>query len=830
MKKRSRRGAVVVAGVVLAVGSAGARGADGVISTGATIAAGSGSPAGTVTVDSCGPLTTPPDILPFPFLNPIGSQRTSAPTFGGAGAGGAAFATSQLLTTLAAGTHEYASFTVSAGHVVRADGPLVIRATGDVLIEGTLETLSGSAAPIEIHAGGSITVRRQGTQICFVGPAGAGGGGVTLDAMGALFVGGTQPDSYRANVAYPGNAVTIVSQDTSTGITIDGALCGQLGGAVVVDAPKMSISKASLAAGNASADVRVRGGSLTITDSLVSGTSSTVEVTGALTLTRSGIEATNGDLTVRAYSGDLSVNGSTIRAIGGGAFVDVAASGSVAIEGDSDLANTSGSILFVTAHGGDVRVDALGGSTSSNVNGSGPSCSTGIVAAQDILIHADADVAGELGLSLTAQRDIIVRGDPLLRSGTHPMTIRASGVLSVGPHAAGPLPTLVFGDLYATADGTGASSVAFGFTGTTGPVTLLSRGALTVTGSLTAGGDVSIASLEGGVTAAAAAIATSDAPAGDSSDVEIASWAGCGTTIDLTDATIRSGDASGRSGDVKVVVKSDVPAPVGSLLVTRATVKDRAGPSDITFLEGVLDIGDGGEPAGNIRVRVGSYDATFAVQRSGRTLRGTSGTSSIVFTPPRTGGSRYEFKATIKADSTLLVLEDGRIDVEASRIVVAGPPVLYGGASLSVTGGKYVLGARGRFLSGSATLWVESGSVRFSDKGPDSASGTFVVPGGTLPPEPSDIHIEHGGIVIDAPATLFVVKSPGILALPKGAVAGVKSLVVNAADGTITFSATGEFDPGEGSVVVVESTLVIGGGAPLSTTVRIPRVGRRASY
>ncbi|MCG3135711.1 MAG: hypothetical protein HMLKMBBP_03444 [Planctomycetes bacterium] len=826
---RVRAGRFVAAGLAAAWALVAAPAfGDGVVSGGATIEAGAGSPQGAVTIDSCAPMAEPPQIPPVTLFGGAGSQTTSAPAFGGAGPGGSAFASSQALTTLAAGTYTHASFTVSSGHTVRFDGAVVIRVTGDVRIEGVLETFSAGDGSISIHAGGTLTVQRQAGAACGVNVSGSGGGSVTLDAAGAVSVGGTQPGTFRASVGSPGFAVSIVSQDATTGIVIDGANVGQSGGAVTLDAPRVSASNANLAAGGSHAAVRSRAATASLTDVNIAGGSAALEATGGLTLLRTGLTATSGDVLLAAYSGDLALDGSTVSALGGGAFVEAKSSGGISLDNDAELRNNAGSILILTAYGGDVRIDTLGGSASSNVIAAAPTGSVGINASRDILVHADADLAGENGLSLTAVRDVAARGSPLLRAGTGGLTLRAGGALVIGSHMGSPAPDLVFGSCGATA-ADGSASIALGFIVATGAFELTASGDVTLTGSLTAQ-SIAVASLGGDVTAAGATLASA-ASAGDSGAVSLTSYAGCEATVDVSNATIRSGDATGASGAVTVVVRDDEPPVVGSVLVTSVKVNERASGNDRVVVQGTIDTGaEDDVPEGAFVVVAGTFEQTFQMQRRGRTLRGTAGGATLVVKEPR-GGSRLTFTLTFTGDSTL-VIDGGTLTFGVSRFVTGsgGGFVVYGDSTVNLESGRFVIGRQGSFEAGSSVIVLDSATLKLSDTKDDRADVAWIIPGAPLVLNAPSVRFEVGGLVIDADASVFVVESPGVFFVPEGSVPGLRTARLDFNEGTVEFSGTGTIVVGDGAEVVFDSTVTIDGGAPLVVSVRVARKGRKLTY
>jgi len=111
--KSARRTAVALAVSLAALASAPARSDGTIASSGATIEAGTGSPAGPVTLDpSAGP-KSPPAVPSVPAPGALGAMTGAIPAYSGGGAAGNFLATADM--TVAGGTYNSTTYTLNTG-------------------------------------------------------------------------------------------------------------------------------------------------------------------------------------------------------------------------------------------------------------------------------------------------------------------------------------------------------------------------------------------------------------------------------------------------------------------------------------------------------------------------------------------------------------------------------------------------------------------------------------------------------------------------------------------------------------------------------------------
>jgi len=132
--------------------------ADGTILTaGATISPGAGTPAGALKIDPSAPPATPPNIAAVPSIGAIGAIDGSMPAFAGAGAGGLGAADFASSTSLAGGTYEFTTYTIQSNVGVVYTGPVTIKTTGDMTFDGGIRTTAAGAS-VTIQCGGNLLI------------------------------------------------------------------------------------------------------------------------------------------------------------------------------------------------------------------------------------------------------------------------------------------------------------------------------------------------------------------------------------------------------------------------------------------------------------------------------------------------------------------------------------------------------------------------------------------------------------------------------------------------------------------------------------------------
>lgn len=829
---RSRRGWAVSAAAIVLGWAGGARGAGepGVTTTGATIAAGAGSPQGAVEIEPCSETELPPELPPLPGLGTLGSVGGSLPAFGGAGSGGATFASSGALTTLAGGTYDFTSYTISAGHTVRYTGPVTIRTTGNVSIQGVLETLSASDAAITLRAGGSISVERQGNQTCIIGPAGTTSGALTLDAQGPIFFGGTDPASNRAATTQSNmTSVTIVSQDTATGISLNGANIGGFNHEIRIEAPRVSVNQTSMASGNFATTVRSRSDDLTLANSTFAANAAlTVESGGGITMTDSGILSFLSNASLAAFGGDLALTNSTLGSVGFGATVDARASGAVTLDAFADVFNSSGSALSVTAFGGDIRLDTLGGASSSNINGTGANVFTTVAASGNVLVYADADVSGEGGLTVRAGGSVDARGSGLLRAGTGTLSLHAGESILVSSFMSSAF-ELVGGTLQAFAAGESLSRLELGFMLTTGSMSVLVQGPLDLAGFPRSFGPMSFVSIGGDIDASGASIETMDDFVDPTAPIEILTYAGCGACIDLTGAAVSTGDADLASGDIRIAIIEAPPVETdGSISMKSVKTKGDDERQSIAF-KGVVNSGSAPAlGAGDYVVTIGDTEHTFLVTSpKPGLLVAKDSAGSLKMKAPRGAGSAWKTSLKLSAaGESPLFRNSVSMRIEGGGISEPFDCVL--------EDGKFQFGKTGTVQL--PPLAVLKALVKVAPNGSDAVTASFAFPPPSGPQAvATDLGISIGDVDVTIPAAAQTSTSPGVFVL-SGSTDGVASLLLDTVRGVLTVGLSGDTGappaPGAPDVVVRCSVDLGDGNGPreIAFRMRVLAGGAKLKY
>jgi hypothetical protein len=523
---------------------------DTIVTTGAEIAAGAGSPAGRTILDPLAPPAPQPVFVPRLRPPVLAELVSDIPPLGETGEGVEALvAAAGTTTTLPSGTHDYASFTVEADAGVECLGPVTIRVTGAVSIQGSVTSASDGAS-ITFVCGGGFAM---GT-----GPEGAApsietsgsDSHVTIDAATSVSIDAAAGSVIAANgdvtlrhrrqyetlvlrgveVSSDVGAVSVRSDGSLalTNVSVDAAgdidLCAFNG--------VLSIGDAEL---DASGALRARSRSqVSFTDvaATSAGAIDLLAVHGRVNLTRTTVETvagSSGDITVR--SGDHTfVSRSTLRHRGTGTLamraIDLvleypqnAKASYVLHEGDGDVRMLLDSMLIT--YGGSQVVAEHG----------------------DVLVHAYfVEANGDARFSAIA--------GTLDFNTDQSVKLRAS--FTGGPAG---LPDLEAGTISIAARDEDASLSVDRADAGFGGFTLLASRNVSLRGTFASAGPVSIRSVYFGIDLAGADVSTAAASGRATAPIVVETSYSFDRAIDATGARIRSGDATdGASGDVVLAV------------------------------------------------------------------------------------------------------------------------------------------------------------------------------------------------------------------------------------------------------------------------------------
>jgi uncharacterized protein (DUF2345 family) len=791
--------------LVLAVLATASRGAGTITTAGATITAGTGSPAGTVTTDAAARAGLAPAIPPVGTLGTIGTFSSQLPAFPGGGTGADGAFTASGAVAGISGTFNYTTFTVNAGASVTYSGSTTIRTTGDVVLDGPV-TSSTVGSSITFVCGGSFSIGAAGKveTTASASPVLLDVAGGFTGAVGAKVnaKGDAEVRTHGGNVALPGT--TLRASFGNLTVRSSGGITESLGATLDANGT-----------GGGSLLVQAFGGDVALsTPATLQATSGTgsIAIEASQNATFSGgsssLAAGDGTISISAFGGDVKfLAGGSIEGATGG--VHVRASGGIRRTGGVRL--DPGGPLTLTAFGGDVDVQPSGGGLTFDTGG-------------DLTLEASGSVLLD-GVDFRSATRVLLRalGDRVLLNGAI--------VDGMGPLLDVRAANRIVADtgVY-NADVVSLSAGAGGFTGGLaqlnahiGDFNLTTLGPVSLGGGIVGQADISITSCDAGVTILPGVeVRTGGKTAGGTSGkITIQSFADTAGVIDVSGSTIASGNSqNGTAGDVRLIVhqgkigggggeKIDAKTPSKSKLTVTGTIDLGSSPPDLaappTFRAGPLEI-DFGAPVTKGKKRV--YSATGAV---------------LVLTPDASGRSHVAFSLTRTGDLAG-VPADGEIDPTFSvgAFVAKGAIVL--------TKGKYALG---RIRGGLIIPCVYVGHAAVTESataGKDKLTLSMGFDTGEGPLLPvSDFTLTFGGgFAVTIPKEQFTRK--GLRDSFKGNVLGTRTVVIDHAKGTV--SVTGkEMDLGTLPAATGPVTVsVVFGRIDRANTVVMSRTGAKLTY
>ena len=708
---------------VLLVGAVGeARGADGSISTtNATIASGAAPTQGVVTIDASAPEAEAPALPALTPLGDIGTMTGALAAFpgGGTGAEGAFHATATQ--TLAGGTFHFTSYLVDSGVTVTYSGPVTILATGDVTVRGKVVT-TASDAPITIRCAGEFLVDGASAAIA----TSAAISPVTIHAGRSVGTGaddGISAAIGNVSVTAYGMVAGTGDIDVTGGFIEDGAGPGVGQGAVTLRAAGSIHVTAGARVGSVDDPLLLQafGGDVTVSDGSYLNARDerlTVEASGDVRVSGSSyVNTQNGAMVVSAFGGDV-----TADSTGGAAYFNtregdltLRASGGLSFKnGGSSASSLTGKVTLL-AFDGDVGFDHA----ESLLNTAG---SAEVRAAADVRCAGALRTGGDLlvealggSLSFTGDGSVRVTGDGHV-------DLRAVTLIEVlqGPDGSASIETnFGAGDIRLSAGGGGIDLDIRVVDCEAGDITLLTTGPIALrttteedTPRALAGGAISMISATGGIRVAGADVTTRNQSGVTSSgDILLESFGGANGAIDADGATIRSGTSTAASGSVTLRVHGSSAVPVTRSYFLPSVVKTKLNGAgkDTLVAAGFFDDGGATVSYGSpVTITVAGFSRTFDLTPNKKgTVFGFKGPDLILSVRPDRvveqgvqGSSRGKFRLRI-ADTTLagLVPTEGEVDFHLSASGLSDAVGI-----VVVEGGKYKLGRRRGTLSAPAFL------------------------------------------------------------------------------------------------------------------------------
>jgi hypothetical protein len=679
MRTRSRVLAVLVVGAAcLVVARAWAAGS--IVTIGAAIDSGAGTPKGRVIVNPSAPLAPAPLFDQRELPPALGSMTGSIAEFAGPSSADTEFSAASNVS-LAAGTHTFTSFTVASGATVTCEGAVTIEVVGNAIIAGSVVS-SASGASIALVVGGDLTIDGS-AEIATTGSAAP----VSLDVAGRFSsdVGATERGTIRA----ASGDVVLVQHGTAAALVVDRTdVTADTGRVDIRSAGAAQILRSFVTSGG-DMELRTYGAGLSVQQAqLAAGGALRCEAATRFDLT-SGTVQSGAALDVAAFGGRIEGFIDVSFATASGAVGDLVlrASDHVMFYGWTDIRHRGTGTLRLESINADVKLGSAGATTrtsqvvhegtgdvllreGSMVTTYGP---TTISAAHgDVQLHGlylefngDADLAAPEGLvDLRSKIGLRFRVDAFNTASGKPTvtgeTIRVSSQSNT------------LADVEFVQAGAGGLRVA--------------ATQLTLRGVFRSDGPVFAATTAGLFDLAGAYVRTTNILGQASAPVRIEQFAGDGAAIDATNATIRSGDATGHaSGDVSVLVRvpggADLPDPtpdpdpdpdpdpapqpyiVDGLVVVQsahAVVAADGGPARLD-VRGFLDTGAVAVSlAGTMQITVGDDVRTVDLAGGSRgRLRFRNPSLAVELKPSAQRSSRVPFRLQWTGDTSAFLDAEG---------------------------------------------------------------------------------------------------------------------------------------------------------------------------
>ena len=594
--------------------------------------------------------------------------------------------------------------------------------------------------------------------------------------------------------------------DGNTGVTMDGSTIH----GSISNAGKLEITNQSMVTGNVEL---VGDAELSISDSTVAGT-----VTGA-----KSVELTNtstGDVSVEdkvkldnADTGSInansleSINGSTVTGnvtLTGGAadLTDTVVTGSISGASEATLIGSTvggsvsakGTVTLDNADTGSINANSLIGRNDSFVTGD-VTLTGGSANLTDTVVTGSITGAGEVTL-VNAQTGAI-EGDSL---GAKDSEINGSVTLDGGNAELSN--TDVAGDITGAADVTMSAGLV-GSIGASGNVSLTE---VSSTGTVVAGGSVSLnASQTGSVTGESLTATNASTVSGD---VTLAGGDATVTDSTVTGAITGAGDVTLSNAQTGAIDGTSLSASAGSTVTGDVTL---AG-GDATVTDSIVTGSITG--AGNVTV-----DQSTTGDITGAT--GDVALSDALVGTVQTAGD-LSVDGTVKSDGSvssdgLSVAEFGSLTAQGD--VTADGLITIDGALTSTTGSVSLTGAEGSSISADVTAGKDvtlGGTIAAQDS---TVTGENIVVNGTL-------NAAEGVALNGTVSGLGTINKTGGDDLVLAADTNMSGGAVNVSDGSTLKAEGGHM----GSLAVTEgSTLVVGGDSEVATEVKADSLTMDAS-
>ncbi len=796
-----KRLAVLAAAAMCAIG--GPAGANGTILTaGASLATGTAPAQGSIFSTPSSLPIAPPSRLPLPELGELGAMPETVGTFpgGGTGADGAFLATEDM--TVAGGTLNYTTYEVQSGVTVTYTSSVTILATGDVTIDGVLQT-DAEEAPLTVQCAGSFTVGVAGDIF-----GNQDDSPVTLD-IGLDFTG---PEQDVCSIDGDGGT-TIRTYGLAEGtgdidlgsLSVDGG-----GGDVEILAARSFRSFGGrVNTGSAALMVKALGGDIDVAAFNLNigfgGTMIAFEASGNVIVgDNTSINTGDGHIEITAFGGDVTFreNARTNTSTGN---IDYRASGSIIWEDDC-RANTSQGNITLTAFGGDVILIRSGDTGRPNLNTSMGNLT--LQASRNIEMNDDINMN-------TATGDHIVRahGGSLTFAGIadFPAFSQTNGRMEFNARdsVTGTVDR-VSGDQTDISAGAGGIDLTVDGTNDVdanqGALNIISIGDVRLVGDFEGDQGVSVTSLTGDVDVSDAEVFSGAdfSLDGISSDVVISSFGGSGSVIDAAGGTLRTGNALTRSGDLHLRVHAAPAIEAKSVALTLPGTRRRpqlriSGSVDMSAQQEAL--------AARAEVSVGGRTIVMdplLSARGGKQFDYRDDTVRFSLIPPRSGSSRARFVLHVREDFTGFAELDGPLPIRLSTARFQAV------ATVVLDGGRY----RGQRLPGTLIrpgAYVQNPLVRLRGEGRDTFAATlgYAAPA-NIPGTAPDFRFDLGdNISVTIPGGDFTPR--GSRFVFRGNVNGVTNVTIDARRGRVTVRGKeATFGAGEAGLAPLRVLLGVG--------------------
>ncbi len=451
-------------------------------------------------------------------------------------------------TTLAAGTYDVSTVTIDPGVVVTCEGAVLLRAKGDVLIEGSIRATAGGAS-ITILCDGDFTARAVDGYPAPVLRAGAFPGTFAVDAYGDVIVRGAEGNECSF-VASEGVLLSARSA-TSTLDVLHAVADAGSHGVYLRSEGDLVASSFQLTRSGGGMHIAAFGGDAELRACDIDTVGLGIRLSAAGTFTFSGgTSIRTNNATVIAESGDIVLaEGSVIQ----GTFGSLSAGEGIELLGGAAFRHLSSwAPLVITAYGADFLAGEDGSAALVETVGTG---GLQLRVAGGVSIGAEAAIRGTDGpIRIDAASGSVVAAGQVV-SKFAAVEVRAAGDVSL-TGGTGSEPAVSGTEVRIAA---GAAATLAGATAHDGPIDIVAGGDVDLREALSATAGLSAITTDGNLLATDAALATE--PAADvSGSILLEAWSGDAGSIDLTRASLATGDAAERSGDIVVRIRTRSPA------------------------------------------------------------------------------------------------------------------------------------------------------------------------------------------------------------------------------------------------------------------------------